>query len=304
MFAGNVFKRYPIVFLGLLVSLTCGGISLFLHSSTSVAFVVTITTIMLSITLEILIRIEPLNQFQILSKKQLEKISSDPKIHECITATIECYETLAVAKEKARFVYSTLELALNEHIVRLKRFSEGMFESNLIPDHLFREPDLLSAVKEKIVATSMVDPRTYWTTSWAKTYLTDQAVAQQKIREHRGSAHVAVDRIFIEERKNLRLLIPILRLHREAGIRARVAIFEEVPPNIRKDFMVVDDEFAYWLNFAQGTKMPISSTLITKVSQQSHLIYEYKQIFHSLEIYARDPQDIPILSRNLNSGSV
>jgi hypothetical protein len=288
----RLFNRYPVIFLGLLISLFSGTISLVLHASPSDAFIITIITTILSISVEALIRLEPLAQFRVLNRKQLDAISSDAKIRDNINATLACYDTLTVAKSNASVLYRNLELIMEEHTAELYSFSKGLFKTDLRPSHPLRESDTLIAFRKKVIATSMVDAREYWVTSWARTYLEVQADAQRRIRQEINDSYVAVDRIFIEERRKLKHLIPVLRLHKELGIRARIAIFEEVPENLRRDFMVVDGELAFWLTFAQGTRTPVSSTLVVKNSFQDHLILEYQQVFDSLAMYARPPEEI------------
>lgn len=79
-----------------------------------------------------------------------------------------------------------------------------------------------------------------------------------------------------------------------------MAIWEEVPEILRKDFMVIDDDVAPWLTFAQGTRTAVASTLVTKEGREAHAISEYVQVFRRLESYAREPAEIPVLAAALN----
>ncbi len=297
----QAFRKYPVVFFGLLISFACGAVSLVLHASAADAFIITVVTTILPISVEILIRLGPLEQFEILSREQLQQIADNAKVHDCVKATLACYQTLAHLKGSGNAFCRQLEVAMEDHTTQLYSFSRGMFTSNLNPNNLFRESDLLAVFNSTMLATSMVDSRQYWTTSWARSYLEEQARAQTRIRQQKkDSAYAAIDRIFIEERRRLRYLVPILRAHRELDIRARVAIWEEVPEILRKDFMVIDDDVALWLTFAQGTRTAVASTLVTKEGREAHAISEYVQVFRRLESYAREPAEIPVLVAALN----
>lgn len=151
----QAFRKYPVVFFGLLISFACGAVSLVLHASAADAFIITVVTTILPISVEILIRLGPLEQFEILSREQLQQIADNAKVHDCVKATLACYQTLAHFKGSGNAFCRQLEVAMEDHTTQLYSFSRGMFTSNLNPNNLFRESDLLAVFNSTMLATSM-----------------------------------------------------------------------------------------------------------------------------------------------------
>jgi len=92
----------------------------------------------------------------------------------------------------------------------------------------------IGQAKRSVMAVSHADLRAYWTQTWGQKYF-----AVNKDLVHRG---VKIIRIFLADRVQLLDAVDIMRQQQEAGIQVLVAVTDEVPKELREDYLVQDDE--------------------------------------------------------------
>ena len=295
----KLYNRHPVVFLGLLISLASGAVGLTFKASPADTFLITVSTASLALLVEVLLNTAALKQFNLFTRGQIDLMLDDERVAANVRATLNSYASARRVTDNPVF-QRRFERMVTEQTEQLKGYASGRFTSSLRPDFFFREPDVLELFGDKMIATSMVDPREYWASEWGQQYLRDQAAAQKRIRARRGQDYEAVERIFIQERRRLGALVPVLQIHRTFGLKAYVAVLEEIPDELRRDFMVVDERLLLWLSFSPGTRTPVASTVVVRGTSAEHDIDHHVDVFKRLKAYARDPSDMPQIARSLD----
>jgi hypothetical protein len=138
--------------------------------------------------------------------------------------------------------------------------------------------ELMEQARSSVEATSFIDPSEWWKSSIGDNYLTD-------IRNTKK--HVSTfTRIFIFGSTNeARLLAPILKGQHDIGIDVRYACATNIPPQMRRDFIVIDRMVAADLTLDEARHFQRATFYSTR-----HNAEVFDRDFHDL-LYYTTPYD-------------
>ena len=285
------------MWIGVLTAIITTILAVTLKIDGASAVILVLAQLILANGIEVLIRIQSLKIFSLLPPSAIQALLSKPSIADTISRMLDCYKE--VDRLQHPIIKEELRRVMEDHANDLEQLTAGGYATRPVTRPYFRDLAVIDGVKSEILAVSMSNPRTYWNTVSGRNYLERQAALRKRLKSQRSNANrEPIQRVFICASAALSDIIDVLKLHREYCIPAWVAIYEEVPADLCRDFYVLDREFVTYLDLdAHGETL--RAGFFVRGGKMEKEVDAALRRFESLRRYCRKPEDIPELASQL-----